>query len=120
MLIMALQYQILKDTEAAGTQLVISDSPLRLNLLYARELTWYQPFAALVRGLRLEFKEIDVLLKRAVPYQTHCRVQGSEEEARRVDEQLTGPFDVSIDSPAPGEVINRLDPLVLPVLGGAR
>ena len=76
----------------------------------------YQPLAALTRGLCQEFTEVDVLLKRAVPYQTHGREQGTEADAWKIDEKLTGAFDVTVETPAPLDVISRLDPLVLPLL----
>jgi hypothetical protein len=115
LLMIALQYQMLKDIEAAGTELVISDSALRLNLSYSCKLPYYQPLAALIRGLCLEFTEVDVLLKRAVPYQFHGREQG-EESAREIDARMIGHFDLVLESPAPMEVIARLDPLVLPLV----
>jgi len=114
-LILGMQYQTLKDYEAAGTDLVISDSPLRLNLIYADNglgNSLYHPLCALVRGMQMEFKEVDVLLKRAVPYQDHGRTQGAEEEAREIDARITGSFDVVLESPTPSEVIRMLDPLM--------
>jgi hypothetical protein len=119
LLIMARQYQTLKDIQAAGTELVISDSALRLNLVYANMglgNSLYHSLKELVRAMNMEFKNIDVLLNRAVPYQTHGREQGTVEDARKIDEQIKGPFDLVIPSPAPDEVISRLDPLVLPLM----
>lgn len=116
-LITALTYQTLKDLEAAGTELVIGDIALRLNLVYAKALPFYQPLAALVRGMRAEFQNVDVLLRRAVPYQNHGRGQDLE-GAKQIDAEVTGRFDVEIDAPTPLDVIAALDPIVLPLLAG--
>jgi hypothetical protein len=78
----------------------------------------YTPFELLVRGLSMDFTNVDVQLKRAVPFQSHGREQG-EDAARKMDEAFEGPFDVVVDSPAPLEVIDRLDPLILPLLSRA-
>lgn len=117
-LMLGRQYQTLKDLETAGTELAISDSPLRLQSVYARHSVSEHilfPFAALIRGMCQEFREVDVLLNRRVPYQTHGREQG-EEAARKIDAELKGPFDAVIDSPAPQDVIALLDPVILPML----
>lgn len=110
-LLLARQYQILKDMEAAGTELAISDSALRLQCYYAEGQPWFHPFAALVRGLREEFSEIDILLRRAVEYQNHGRAH-SEAQAKEIDAAITGHFDVELASPQPQDVIAALDPLV--------
>lgn len=112
LLIIARQYQILKDMEAAGTDLVISDSALRLNLVYSRSLSYYPQLVELVRGLSAEFGDIDVLLRRAVPFSTHARL-GDETDARQIDAAVSGPFDVVLEDPTPLRVIQALDPWVL-------
>lgn len=113
-LLTALHYQALKDFEAARTQLVIADTALRLNLVYARSKPFYTELVSLVNRLSREFQEIDVKLTRAVPYQDHGREQ-SEDEARAIDGRIYGPFDVTT-GPAPADVISSLDPLVLPLV----
>jgi len=119
-LITALQYQTLKDLEASGTELAISDSPLRLQLAYARDCQFYQPFAALNRALRNEFEELDVLLRRAKPYQKYGREQ-TEEQAREIDGLLAfNAFHLALDTPMPETVIRYVDALVLPRLERAQ
>lgn len=118
-LLMALHYQALKDYEAAGTQLVIADTALLLNLVYSQGLPFYAQLERLVLKLTREFKEVDVLIKRAVPYQEHGRNE-TEAEARAIDEAVRdrAAYDV-VTGPEPLEVIARVDPLVLPLLSSA-
>lgn len=111
-LVLATQYQRFKDMEYAGTRLVICDSGLRLNLFYAQALPFYQPLAALVRGMLQEFDNVDVLLNRRVKFSEHGRYQ-KEDEAREIDAKIPGPFDLVLDSPDPREVIAAVDRLIL-------
>jgi adenylate kinase family enzyme len=115
-LLMALQYQVLKDLEASGTELAISDSPLRQQLDYSRALPYFNEMAALNWTLCRQFKEVNVLLKRAVSYQTHGREQ-TEEQARAIDSDIEfHRYDMTLGSPAPETVIRFVDARVLPLL----
>lgn len=118
MLITATQYQHLKDLEAAGTELAICDGPLRLSLAYAKGLPFYEHFRSVVNDLCAEFTNVDVLVRRAVAYQTHGRVQGNEAEARALDAVVTSglQFDLSLDSPDPRSAITLVRMVTEPLL----
>lgn len=67
-------------------ELVITDSPLYLSLVYAKLNGFNKPgFEQLVQSCIDEFDNHDVFLKRQKPYQQIGRVQ-DEDEARNIDD----------------------------------
>jgi nicotinamide riboside kinase len=75
------QYKRLKDLERSGCQVAICDSPLLQNIHYAEHLPYYHELSALIEKVDGEFDNINVWIKRNVPFQTFGRTQKNSDEA---------------------------------------
>lgn len=81
------QYARLKDLEASGCDIAITDSPLALGLAYARDMQYFTELVTLIGKLESEFTNLNVWVDRVKPYQTFGRLQ--DETAARALDTLT-------------------------------
>ena len=120
--IMGCQYRKLKDLQRHGIDIAVSDSPLLLQLAYCRNKPYFEELKALVYKLDAEFRNVNIFIKRAKPYQTYGRVN-TEHEAKELDkiiwESMNGAFDYVIDGNNAGldqlssDVLNIADQEIL-------
>jgi len=98
--IMGSQYRKQKDLQRYGVDIAISDSPLGLQLVYCQDKHYYPEITALVKKLDSEFDNVNVFIRRVMPYQVHGRCQ-SEAEAdvlsKKIWNTMDGNFDYVID-----------------------
>lgn len=76
----------IRNIQKYGTEYVVCDSPLLLNLIYNADNTTDEFKAAVVATYR-EFDNIDVTLQRTFPYVQKGRIH-TEKEALQVDESI--------------------------------
>lgn len=85
-LVSAIQYSRLKDLDANGCEVAVTDSPVLAGLAYTTQN--YRPeLERLLRKVSNEFRNINVLLMRSAPYQFFGRVE-SESEAQDIDQSM--------------------------------
>jgi hypothetical protein len=122
LLLTAMQYAKLKDLEASGCEIAISDSPLDLGLVYAAGQTkYYTELRLLIGRLMDEFKNVSVWVNRAKPYSSFGRMQ-DESGAKELDadiRELVHEYDFECAGDAKGqhklgeEVVDFLDEITL-------
>lgn len=82
---------------------IINDSPLPLGLIYAKppfkDAAWFENA---IWGMFESYRNFNIYISRAKPYQTYGRCH-SEEEAHEIDEQLLRLFEGRIDLVVPGD-----------------
>lgn len=97
--IMGSQYRKQKDLERYGVEVAISDSPLQLQLTYCRDKHYYTELTSLVNKLQSEFKNKNIFIHRAAPYQMHGRMQTEKEAdelSKVIYDSMGGVFDLEI------------------------
>lgn len=79
------QYAKLKDLEASGCDIAVSDAPLMQGLVY-NKAAYADEFEALIKKINAEFDNVNVFIERVKPYQKFGRQQ-TEAEATALDIQ---------------------------------
>jgi hypothetical protein len=78
--LLAKQYKKMKDIEDYGhVPIVVTDCPLLLGLVYAKQLPYYEEFKNLVCKLHEGFENINVFIRRTKPYNPSGRLQNEQE-----------------------------------------
>ncbi len=100
----AMQYKRLKDLSDYGVDIVITDSPIYLGVIYGKNTTYYNELKALISSIEDEFENIDVFVKRTKQYNPSGRLQ-TEEESDEISKLLllTKPFRYAIEGNADGQ-----------------
>lgn len=110
LLILALQYERLKELERAGCEYAISDSPIVMQLAYASSFSYFPELVAIIEKLTLEFTNINVFIRRTKPYDPFARTQKTVEEAREKDaaiRQLTRTVGLAFDYEVHGDELGQ-------------
>lgn len=97
--ISASQYHELRRFERGGVEVVVSDAPLIMGLVYVPDAS--AALREIVREMHDSFHNFDVLLTRSKPYDPRGRIQ-TEEAARSVDAAIARDVLPRPDHVAPG------------------
>ena len=104
--LLAKQYKKMKDIESYGkVPMIITDSPILIGLMYARDLDYYYQLSELTLKLHGQFTNVNVLVNRTKPYNPSGRNQTEEESNALAEKVLELPvsFDYRINGDENGQ-----------------